>query len=228
MSSVGRLAILGASGHGKVVADIALQSGWREIRFYDDAFPERDVVALWPVVGTFRTLLRDLADFEAVAVAIGDNRVRDERLDTLRQRGALLATLIHPRAIISPFARVLPGCVVVAGAVVNAFAEVSQGGIINTAATVDHDCRLARAVHVAPGAHLAGDVLVGAFSWVGAGAIVRQGLRLGEGVMVGAGAVVVGDVTHGQTVVGVPARPLSTGGPGGRLSPTSSTPSMEE
>ncbi|MFY0992440.1 acetyltransferase [Halomonas sp. C05BenzN] len=208
MSKPGRLAILGASGHGKVVADIALQNGWEEVCFYDDAYPALGRVEQWPVAGTFEDLLRNLAGFAGVTVAIGDNRVRDERLETLLEHGGNLATLIHPRAIVSPFATITPGCVVVAGAVINAFALVARGCIINTAATVGHDCQLARGVHVASGANLAGGVSVGCFTWVGVGAAVRQGVCLGEGVTVGAGAAVVRDVADGATVVGVPARPM--------------------
>lgn len=208
MSNPGRLAILGASGHGKVVADIALQSGWGEVCFYDDAFPGRGRVEQWPVAGTFEDLLRDLSGFDGVTVAIGDNRARDARLETLLEHGGKLVTLIHPRAIVSPFATLAPGCVVVGGAVINAFALVARGCIINTAATVGHDCRLARGVHVASGANLAGDVSVGRFTWVGVGAAVRQGVCLGEDVMVGAGAAVVRDVADGATMVGVPARPM--------------------
>ena len=34
-----RLAILGASGHGKVAADAAEQGGWPSVAFFDDAWP---------------------------------------------------------------------------------------------------------------------------------------------------------------------------------------------
>src|SRR5690606_24126355 len=34
-----RLAILGASGHGKVVADCAELCGWSVVEFFDDAWP---------------------------------------------------------------------------------------------------------------------------------------------------------------------------------------------
>jgi acetyltransferase-like isoleucine patch superfamily enzyme len=59
---------------------------------------------------------------------------------------------------------------------------------------------------------LAGDVRVGDRSWIGIGASVRQGVRIGDGVIVGAGAAVVSDVPDGLTVVGVPARPMSSRG----------------
>ena len=36
-----RLAILGSSGHGKVMADTAECSGWEEVVFFDDEFPQK-------------------------------------------------------------------------------------------------------------------------------------------------------------------------------------------
>ncbi|MFY0990306.1 acetyltransferase [Halomonas sp. C05BenzN] len=209
MSNRGHLAILGASGHGKVVADIAMQSGWREVTFYDDAWPDRTRLEHWSVRGDIEGLLTRLSRFDGVVVAIGNNAVRQAKLERLADADARLATLVHPRATVSPLARLGAGTVVVAGAVVNAFAELGPGSIVNTGATVGHDCRLDACVHVAPGANVAGDVSVGRGSWIGVGAAVRQGVHIGEAVMVGAGAAVVADIADGLTVAGVPARPLS-------------------
>ncbi|MBB3182486.1 sugar O-acyltransferase (sialic acid O-acetyltransferase NeuD family) [Halomonas fontilapidosi] len=203
-----RLAILGASGHGKVLADIALLNGWEEVWFYDDAYPACSVVEHWPVVGTSETLLAHVDCFAGVIVAIGDNRVRNDHLASLHEHGVNLVTLIHSRAIVSPFATLAPGCVVCAGAVLNPFAFVGPGCIINTAATVDHDCRLFNCVHVSPGANISGEVTIGRFTWVGVGASVRQRISVGENVIIGAGAAVISDVPDDVTVVGVPARPV--------------------
>ena len=200
-----RLAILGASGHGKVVADTAELCGWEHIVFFDDAFPRVMQNGKWLVEGDFRELLQNLMLFDGVAVAIGDNRIRLAKLDELFSRGANLTTLIHPQACISRYASVGSGSVVFAGAVVNAYAQVGAGCILNTLCGVDHDCVLARGIHVSPGAHLAGGVRIGEGSWIGIGASVRQLIQIGERVIVGAGAVVVHHVPDNVTVVGVPA-----------------------
>ncbi len=203
----GGLAILGASGHGRVVADCADALGWQRIVFFDD----RHDVALetpWSVAGTGEDLMAQASAFDAVVVAVGNNRMRLELLLALRSVGARLATLIHPRATVSGRSVIGPGSVVIAGAVVNIGARVGQGVIVNTGATVDHDCVLEDGVHVAPGAHLAGGVRVGKESWIGVGAVVREYTFVGEGAFVGAGAVVVASIDAGLKVVGNPARQI--------------------
>lgn len=207
-----RLAILGASGHGRVVADCAGLCGWKEVVFFDDAWPELSSSSRWEVEGDFAALLKRLGEFSGVIVAIGDNACRLKKLSVLENAGAPIISLVHPGAIVSPFASVGRGTVVFAGAVINVDARVGDGVIINTGACIDHDCVLDDGVHVSPGAHLGGGVEVGERSWAGIGSCVRQYLKIGPDVMVGAGAAVVTDVKAGLTVVGVPARPVQENG----------------
>ena len=201
-----KLAILGASGHGKVVADTAECCGWQTVEFFDDAWPRLQTNAVWPVVGDSAVLMARLADFDGVAVAIGNNRIRHAKLLELRADGARLVTLVHPAATVSRYAVIGEGAVVFAGAVVNAEARISMGGILNTGCSIDHDCLLGNAVHISPGARLAGGVQVGDLSWIGIGASVRQLVRIGERVIVGAGSAVVSDIPNDVTVAGVPAK----------------------
>lgn len=201
-----KLAILGASGHGKVVADTAECCGWQTVDFFDDAWPGIQENGVWSVLGDSADLMGRLADFDGVVVAIGNNRIRHAKLLELRAAGACLVTLVHPAAIVSRYASIAQGTVVFAGAVVNAEACIGQGAILNTGCSIDHDCVLGDAVHISPGVRLAGGVQVGDFSWVGIGASVRQLVCIGERVMVGAGSAVVSDIPNDVTVAGVPAK----------------------
>ena len=201
-----KLAILGASGHGKVVADTAECCGWQTVDFFDDAWPKLQKNSVWPVVGDTAALMKRLADFDGVVVAIGNNRIRHAKLLELRGAGACLVTLVHPAAIVSRYAAIGQGAVILSGAVINTDACIGQGSILNTGCSIDHDCVLGDAVHISPGARLAGGVQVGDLSWVGIGASVRQLVRIGERVMVGAGSAVVSDIPNDVTVAGVPAK----------------------
>ena len=204
-----RLAILGASGHGRVVADAAELAGWKRVEFFDDAWPEWTANGRWPVLGNTEALLAQLGEFSGVVVAIGDNAVRRQKLAVIQGYGVVPAVVVHPAATVSPDARLASGTVVLANAVINIGAEVGPGCIINSAAVIEHDCRLADAVHVSPNASLAGGVVVGAESWIGMGACVRQLVQVGARAVVGMGAVVTKHLEDAVVVAGNPARPVS-------------------
>lgn len=208
---MGKLAILGASGHGKVVADTARQCGWDEIFFFDDAWPDLQTIGQWSLVGDMGSLIKRHEEFAGVLVGIGNNRVRLDKAFYLRESGSPLISLIHPKAYVAGDVAIEAGTVVFAGAVVQPGASIDLAGIVNTGATVDHDCFLAAGNHICPGAHLAGGVNVGECTWIGIGATVNQYLTIGKNVTIGAGAAVVADVPNGVTIVGVPARVVEQG-----------------
>ncbi|MEX0606019.1 MAG: acetyltransferase [Marinobacter sp.] len=200
------LAILGASGHGKVIADAAEQAGWQSVTFFDDAWPELEENGPWAVKGDTRALLSRLADFDGVVIGIGNNRIRADKQSELARAGANLVSIIHPAAIISPRSSIGAGSVVFANSVVNPCAVVGAGVIVNTGAVVEHDCVVGDFAHISPNAVLAGGVTLGQQAWIGACASVRQLLSVGRASVVGMGAVVTKDVEAGVTVVGNPAR----------------------
>jgi sugar O-acyltransferase (sialic acid O-acetyltransferase NeuD family) len=207
--------ILGAGGHGRVVADAAAAAGrYVEIAFFDDDATLGPSVGRFPLRGDAQAFVGEgRAAMAAGAVverhiAIGDNVRREHLARRCESLGLPLASVVHPAAVVSVEASVAPGCFVAAGAVVAPGAELGVATIVNHGASVDHDGRLGRAVHVGPGAHLGGNVAVGDLTWIGLGAAVRHGACIGARATVGAGAVVVADVENDARVVGNPARPM--------------------
>ena len=201
-----RLLILGASGHGRVVADIARLQGYEDIAFLDDD-PSIAECGGWPVVGR-------CADAGAAGcdlfVAVGDATARKGLMEDLPLEN--LPVLVHPSAVIARDAAIGAGSVVMAGAVVNPGARIGRGCIVNTCASVDHDCTLGDYCHVAVGAHLCGGVRIGEGVWIGAGTTVINNVSVCSGALVGAGATVVRDLVARGTYVGVPAKAMATMG----------------
>ena len=205
MECKNKLLIIGASGHGKVVVDIAVKMNvWKHIYFLDDNELIKTSVGIEVLeksAGAYKYL--DEAD---IFVAIGNNETREDIQEKLIAEGANIPILIHPDAVIGPEVEIGIGTVVMAGVVINSSTKTGRGCIVNTGATLDHDNMLGDYVHISPGATLAGTVKVGRNSWLGVGSTVSNNVNITNDCKIGAGAVVIKDITESGTYVGIPAR----------------------
>lgn len=197
-----KIIIIGASGHGKVVADIAKLNGYKEIIFLDDD-ESKNRNSIYDIVGTSKDI-EDYKDEYDCIIAVGDNTVREKIYHTLK--GIKLAVLIHPAAVVDKTAVIGEGTVIMANAVVNADVVIKKCCIINTAATVDHDSIIENFVHVSPGVHIAGTVHVGDRTWIGIGGLVVNNLTICNDCIIGSGSTVVRDIKTSGTYAGCPAR----------------------
>lgn len=197
------LLVLGAGGHGRVVADAALRTGrWREVSATDrDA--ARCLRDLLPGVHVASPALA-LAAATAVHIAIGDPQARQAETGSV---GAdRLATVAHPDASVSPYAQIGAGCFLAAGSVVAPQARLGIGVIANHGAVIDHDVEVGDFCHIAPNATLGGNVRVGKRVLVGAGASILPDISICDDVTIGAGSVVIASITAMGVYAGVPAR----------------------
>lgn len=197
-----KLTIIGASGHGKVVADIAVLCGYESIEFLDDGCMS-DICLDYPVVG--KTELISFINND-VFVAIGNPVIRKKIMEEHTEKN--FPILIHPNATVSNHVKLGDGTVIMAGAVVNPGTVIGKGVIINTGSSVDHDCNIENYVHIAVGSHVCGNVFIGESTWIGAGGIVKNNLSICSHCMIGAGAVVVSNIGKQGTYVGVPAKEI--------------------
>lgn len=196
-----RLMIIGAGGHGKVIADIAAKNGYTDICFVDDH--AKGLCVGFPVVGTTAELENWNDGATDFVIGIGNNAVRKK---IAQQYDVNWVALIHPSAQRGLQTSVGKGTVVMAGAVINACAAVGEHCIINTGAIVEHDNVIEDFVHISPNAALGGTVRIGALTHVGIGAAVRNNIRICAECTIGAGAVVVKNIDCCGVYAGVPAR----------------------
>ena len=202
-----KLIIIGASGHGKVIADIAFKIGkWNTVEFVDDNESINICMGL-EVIGKISDIFKNFYDADFF-VAIGNNMIRKKIQEKLESKKFSVVTLIHPNAVIGTDVEIGNGTAIMAGVVINSSSKIGKGCIINTSSSIDHDNVIEDYVHISPGSKLAGNVRVGRESWIGIGSVISNNVSICSDCKVGAGAVVVKDIIEIGTYVGVPARKI--------------------
>ncbi|MBS4539278.1 acetyltransferase [Clostridium sp. D2Q-11] len=201
-----KLMILGAGGHGKVVAEVAsLMNKWSEIVFFDDNVDLKKVNG-FKVVDDLENCKKYKMQYENAFVAIGNNKLRIKLINDLSNEGFKIPLLIHPFTCISNKVKIDEGTVVMAGAVINANSLIGKGCIINTSCSIDHDCILKDGVHISPGVHIGGTTQIGKFTWICIGSSISNNINIGHNSVIAAGATVVNDIENYALAVGTPAK----------------------
>lgn len=207
MTNTNEIVVYGASGHGKVVADILSNIDEGSLAgFVDDRRELSGTTVMGkPVLGDGEWLLQPGRSLR-VALGIGDNQARRRVAARCAAAGVDLVTAIHPSAVVASTARIGLGTVVMAGAAINPDADVGSAAIINTGAVVEHDVVVGEFAHMSPNAAAGGAARIGSLAHLGLGAVVLPLVTIGDNTIVGAGAVVNRDLPANVVAVGVPAR----------------------
>jgi sugar O-acyltransferase (sialic acid O-acetyltransferase NeuD family) len=180
-----RLLIVGAGGHGRSVAEAVLMADqFSLVGFADDgAFTLGDAVWGLPVLGPATAFASYTDQATHALVAIGNNVIRQKLFAQLQTAGLVMASVIHPRAIVSPRAQLGVGVAVMAGAIVGTEAILGQGAIVNCGAVVDHHAQVHDFGHLGVNACMAGRSILGALAWIQAGASIGYGVKVPAGVV---------------------------------------------
>ena len=188
-----KIAIIGAGGHGKVVGEIALLNQYEIIDFFDDRVNE---IKEFPftVIDTFDNLKERLGYYNAFFVAIGDNKIRGDKIIWLKKHKMNVVSLVHPKATVSKFSSLGEGTCVMSNAAVNPGTLIKEGVIINTSASVDHDCLIEEFVHISPNCSISGNVKIGKFTHLGSGTSIHPGINIGNNVKAGVGSKIFKDI----------------------------------
>jgi UDP-perosamine 4-acetyltransferase len=202
------LVIYGAGGHAVSVLDILLERG----EFNIVAILERGAEGrkFYGVQVMDENCLCELHErgVRAAFAAVGDNAVRTEISAKLITAGFRPINAISRSAYVSERARLGHGIAIMPNASIIAGTTIGNGVVVNTNASIDHDCEIGDFCHIAPGSTICGGVIIGNGTFVCAGAKLINYVKIGANCVIGAGAVVINDIGDGQTVVGIPAKPI--------------------
>lgn len=198
-----RLFLYGAGGHAKVIADMIEDLGFALQGAFDTSLVCKTLLGKYPVHASLESAT--LLESDKFIIAVGNNIYR-KRISIEELAGRKFAVIKDSTAIVSKYANICEGTVIMPGATINVDVQIGKHCIINTNASIDHDCVIGDYVHISPNASLAGNVLVGEGSHIGIGAAIIQGISIGKWCTIGAGSVIIRDIPDGATVVGNPGR----------------------
>ena len=179
-----KITVIGASGHGRVTADIAFKNGYDEIEFLDDG-TENKFCGKWPVVGKSGLAEKIRND---LFIAIGNSKIRKILMERFADKN--FPVLIHPSATVAEDAEIGAGSIIMAGAVINPGVKIGRGCIVSINASIDHDCVLGDYVHAAVGSSIGGGVTVGDNSSIGTGAVVDHNVKIPQDSVIEAGQII--------------------------------------
>lgn len=179
------LVVMGAGGYGRSVAEAAAaSSAYDVVGFLDDRWPDLEPIWGLPILGRTADLATLRKQASAAVIAIGNNSRRRAVFQLADAAGFDLISVVHPRAIISPSARVGRGVTIMAGAVIGCEVWLGDGVIVSAGAVVDHHGRLEDFSQVSAGASLGGGVSLGPEAWVQEGCALRPSEKIPAGTTV--------------------------------------------
>ena len=170
-----RLLILGAGGFGQMAKETALELGYEEVVFLDDAADGGDVI------GRCCDYILRHEEYPVAVAAFGNNKTRLYWTDKLLEAGYQVPALVHPSAVVSPSAVLESGCFVMQRAVVNTHTRLERAALINSGAVVDHDSVVCAGAHVGLGSIVKANCTIESGRKVEAGEVIFSTRRKIEG-----------------------------------------------
>lgn len=146
-----RIAIIGAGGHGRVIAECILKSeAFELIGFIDSNTPiNTKIFGEYKVISNQEKML-DLDSVDEFIIGIGNSTIRKQLVAEFEGK-LKWATIIHPSAIVSSDIQFLEGSVILANAIVNTGSKIGKFCIIDAGVIIDHDCEIGEFSHLSIG-----------------------------------------------------------------------------
>jgi sugar O-acyltransferase (sialic acid O-acetyltransferase NeuD family) len=205
------IVIIGTDPSARLALDVALAL---DVLVYGCISDEEDQVPLTevndiPVVAALGSRDSDaLLKDENIRrfVASMDPEKRQTLVVDADEHAGEMITLVHPSAVVSPYARIGRGNLIQPFASIQSNASIGNFNVIGAHVSLGPDAEIGDYATIHDGVRIGRGATIENEAVIGAGAIIYAEVTVEEGAVVGPGAVVLKDVAAGETVFGNPAR----------------------
>ena len=201
--------IFGAGGLGREIFDTLVMINsyapvFNVIGFIDDNKEKGVLVNGVPVLGG-AVVLQDMRGGVGMILGFANPAAR-KAFHQKYKSDFTFPNVIHPTAIISPFASLGDGILIQSNCIVAANAKVGDCVMMNAHSGVGHDAQISDYCSIMSYCDMAGNTKLGELSFVGSGAKVTPHTRIAAESYLCAGAVVFKDVVTKSKLLGNPAK----------------------
>ena len=209
-----RIAIYGAGGLGREVAggirriNNAGKGDWKLVGFYDDNKESGCRVSHYGTVLGGMDELNAVQEPLALAIAVGDPKVRKQIRDSITNPNITFPNLISPTfKVLDPETfSIGQGNIIQDNCSVTCDVAIGDFNVFNGSNAMGHDVKVGNYNVMMPGVRLSGMVATGDCNLLGVGSVVLQNVKVGDNVTLGAGSVLMTRPKDNATYVGVPAK----------------------
>lgn len=199
-----KLIIIGSGGHSHSIIDLATSLGYEisSIISTDDLGNYKGI----KVINSFEEIINKY-DY-CYVIAIGDNFLRQQIFDNINKyyKNLSFPTLIHHTAVVSPYAIISDGCILLAHSNLGHGSKLGKFCIINNLSSLDHDCKMSDFSSLAPGVITGGCVDIGMRSAVCIGSKVKHDITIGKDCILGGNSYLNINLPDNIVAYGSPAK----------------------
>lgn len=205
------LIIIGANGFGREVLqwvkDInKVKETWNILGFIDDNLNVLDNFECdYRVIGTIKDWVPK--ENERFVMAIANPKIKERISGSMKAKGAIFASIIHPTAFISEFAKVGEGIVMYPNSGINV--NTTIGDFVTVLSSgVGHDAVIGDYCTISSYCDITGGVKMGKRVFLGSHATIVPQRKIGDDAYIAAGSVVMTNIKAGTHVFGNPAKKM--------------------
>jgi sugar O-acyltransferase (sialic acid O-acetyltransferase NeuD family) len=206
------LIIVGAGGYGREVLQIVkdinkVEDKWNILGFINDIGDALDNYECdYSIIGTIKDWIPQ--EGQEFVCAVADPLGKELVTKTLKEKGAVFTSAIHPTAYISEYAKVGEGVVMSIHSGISVNCKIGDFVTVLYSTIIGHDVNIGNYCTISSLSECAGGVELEEKVFLGSHVTVIPRKKVCTGAYVAAGSVVVTNIQPGNHVMGNPAKKI--------------------